>query len=331
MTNDNFVSIVTGGCGFIANTLISNLLDEGRIVVAIDNLSRGTIDNVKKFENENFHFINSDVSNNTQCYNSFKFASQFGLIDEVWHLAANSDIPAGVSDYKIDLKDTFLTTCVLLSTMKLFGVRDVYFASSSAVYGDKGDMALHEGIGPLLPISNYGAMKLASEAIISAAVESHLNKALIFRFPNVVGTPATHGVIYDFINKLISDPSILTVLGDGTQRKSYLHVSDLVSAMIYLRSSHTSNSVEVFNIGPMDDGVTVSSIAEEVKNHINADATIIYGNGNKGWIGDVPKFHYSIEKIRSLGWAPKLNSAMAISLAVKEIIAEFRMKGYLKL
>ena len=137
-------------------------------------------------------------------------------------MAANSDIPAGVLNPDIDLRDTFLTTFEILKAMKKFNIKVLNFASSSAIYGDFGNEIIHESIGPLFPISNYGAMKLASEAQISAACEGFLNRANIFRFPNVVGAPATHGVILDFINKLRLNKNELQVLGNGTQQKAYL-------------------------------------------------------------------------------------------------------------
>jgi len=209
-----------------------------------------------------------------------------------------------------------------LRCMKQFKVKTLHFASSSAIYGDLGDQVLHESIGPILPISNYGAMKLASEAIASAAAEAYLEKVNLFRFPNVVGVPATHGVILDFVNKLIVNPSQLNVLGDGTQQKSYLHVSDLVAAMLKIRELKNASKVEVINIGPVDDGVTVRWIAEKVVERVNSSAQIVFGTGNKGWVGDVPKFSYSTAKLQSYGWSPVLGSSQAILKAVDEIATQ---------
>jgi UDP-glucose 4-epimerase len=203
--------------------------------------------------------------------------------------------------------------------MRSFGVPLLHFASTSAIYGDLGETVLHEAIGPLLPISNYGAMKLASEAQASAAAESFLERVNIFRFPNVVGVPATHGVILDFINKLKEDPSRLAVLGDGTQQKAYLHVSDLISAMMTIVERSSDTKVEVVNIGPVDEGVTVRWIAEQVVARVSPNAQIAYGIGNKGWVGDVPRFNYSTDRLRSYGWSPMLGSAEAIRRAVDEI------------
>lgn len=316
------LSIIAGGAGFIGCNLLPLLAREDRNLVIMDNLCRGSedyLDSVRKIAGDRIHFLNVDLSKVDETLNAFKFASNLGTIDEVWHLAANSDIPAGVEDANVDLRDTFMTTFSLLEAMKLHKISVVHFASSSAIYGDHGDVLLHESIGPLLPISNYGAMKLASEALISAAAESFLNRANLFRFPNVVGVPATHGVILDFINKLKIDGSCLDVLGDGTQQKSYLHVSDLVEAMLHIRSMLDLPKVFPVNIGPIDDGVTVRFIAESVIERVSKNARIYFGIGNKGWVGDVPKFNYSIRRLQETGWSPLRNSAAAVVQAIDEI------------
>jgi UDP-glucose 4-epimerase len=166
-------------------------------------------------------------------------------------------------------------------------------------------------------------MKLASEATISAAAESYLERAVIFRFPNVIGVPATHGVIYDFINKLKNNRSTLDVLGNGTQQKSYLHVSDLISAMLFLKNQEFKQSnLNVFNIGPDDEGISVSQIADIVSNLIQNDVQITYGTADRGWVGDIPRFSYSTDKLKALGWLPTMNSERAVEKAAKEIYAQ---------
>lgn len=318
------VSVVAGGAGFVGANLIAHLVQEGRSVVVVDNMSRGREQFVTSAtaHPERVVVLKADCSVHEEVAAAFVGASQLGDIDEVWHLAANSDIPAGVADSAVDLKDTFMTTHFLLKEMKRHNVKEIQFASSSAVYGDLGSVTLQEDIGPLLPISNYGAMKLASEALISAAAESFLSKANIFRFPNVVGVPATHGVILDFVNKLVITPDQLTVLGDGTQQKAYLHVSDLVEAMLLIRGRATKNKIELINIGPVDEGVTVRHIAETVVSRVSPGAKIVYGSGNKGWVGDVPKFSYSTVKLQGYGWAPKLGSAAAVQRAIDEVASQ---------
>jgi UDP-glucose 4-epimerase len=322
------ISIIAGGAGFIGANLCERLLAEGRTVVVIDNLLRGSRDYLNRglvasgATASQLIFIEADLAKRNSTEDAFAKANSFGIVDEVWHLAANSDIPAGVADADVDLKDTFLTTSEILRCMKTYKIGALYFASSSAIYGDLGDQPLHENIGPLLPISNYGAMKLASEALISAATESYLDCACLFRFPNVVGVPATHGVILDFIRKLNVDNNNLDVLGDGSQRKAYLHVSDLVEAMLLVRSHPEASKVFPINIGPVDEGVYVRWIAEQVVKRISPAAIIRFGLGNRGWVGDVPKFHYSTAKIQSLGWKPQLGSERAVLRAIDEIASQ---------
>ena len=313
------VDIVTGGAGFIATSLIARLLDEGRKVMALDNLKLGQRRNIERFMMyPDFKFIETNVANRGSIREALKATTLLGPIEDVWHLAANSDIPSGVADPDIDLQDTFLTTFELLRALRDYPIRRLLFASSSAIYGGQGETAIHEDLGRLHPISNYGAMKLASEAQISAAAESHLNRTLCFRFPNVVGVPATHGVILDFVRKLIANPAELQVLGDGTQQKAYLHVSDLVGAMLTIRDK-SPDKRSVFNIGPIDEGVTVRWIAEQVVARVSPSARIHFGTGNRGWVGDVPKFKYSTSKLQAIGWAPALGSAAAILRAIDEI------------
>jgi UDP-glucose 4-epimerase len=161
-------------------------------------------------------------------------------------------------------------------------------------------------------------MKLASEGQISAAAEAYGCQASIFRFPNVVGAPATHGAIFDFINKLRTNPQRLTVLGNGTQQKAYLHVEDLVDAMLFI-AERAPNKVNLYNIGPNDAGVTVRFIAQSVRDVVAPEAEIVYGHGDRGWIGDVPKFRYATRKLAQLGWKPSMNSETAVRRAIDEI------------
>lgn len=311
--------LITGVAGFVGSNLLKALIDQGETVIGLDNLCRGGLSNVEHLlGHRRFTFAEVDLSDVKAYRQALGRLHVAEPVTEVWHLAANSDIPAGVSDAGVDLRDTFMTTFNTLQLMKNLGIGTIAFASSSAIYGNLGDLKLVEEVGPLFPISNYGAMKLASEAAISAAAESFLEKAYIFRFPNVIGTPATHGVMLDFIRKLKESPHNLPVLGDGTQQKCYLHVEELLDAMQFIRE-RSSEKVNYFNIGADDEGVTVKRIAEEVVAAVAPDASITYGEGNRGWVGDVPKFSYSIEKLRQLGWTPSIGSLEAVRLAVRQI------------
>lgn len=311
--------LITGGAGFIGANLAEALLAQGDRVLVVDDLSRGRLETLGSVSNHaDFRFIQADCSNPAALASAIE--TGFGGVDEVWHLAANSDIPAGIENPEIDLQRTFLTTFGVLQAMRSLGVPVLHFASSSAIYGDHGDREIHEDIGPLEPISNYGAMKLASEAQIRSACEAWLGRANILRFPNVIGAPATHGVILDLVRKLKATPDRLEILGDGTQRKAYLHVDDLISAMLHIRA--LPGSWQVMNIGPSDRGVTVSFIAETVRDRFKPQAALAYGTGGRGWVGDVPRFFYSTAKLNQTGWRPTLSSSQAIERAVAEIIAQ---------
>ncbi|MCK8785174.1 NAD-dependent epimerase/dehydratase family protein [Roseomonas sp. NAR14] len=320
--------MITGGAGFVAATLARRLIAEGNHVLLIDDLSRGSLANLGDLAGHpRLRFRQIDCAD----VEALRAATEewLGTGDHgpdsggavVWHLAANSDIPAGIDDPCIDLRRTFLTTFAVLQAMRDLRLRTLHFASSSAIYGDLGDRVAEEDAGPLAPISNYGAMKLASEAQISAAVETFLPRASVFRFPNVVGVPATHGVILELVRKLRADPAVLDVLGDGTQRKPYLHVEELVDAMLFVAARVPGRHV-VCNIGPEDDGVTVREIAEAVRDRVSPGAVIRYGPEPRGWVGDVPCFRYSVTRLRDFGWSPRLGSAAAILRAVDEIAGQ---------
>lgn len=313
----SYHSLVAGGAGFIGANLVRSLLSRGHLVTVVDNMSRGRADHLPA--DRNLRLMEGDLADRAQTMVALSEAHGHQPVGEVWHLAANSDIPAGVADVDVDFKDTFQTSLEIVRAMQQLGIPRLHFASSSAIYGDLGDTELHEEIGPLLPISNYGAMKLASEAVASAAAEASLEQVNIFRFPNVVGTPATHGVLLDFVRKLQATPDQLDVLGDGTQKKAYLHVSDLVSAMLCVANRTSGPKVLPINIGPMDAGVTVRWIAEQVVARVSPAARMAFGTGGRGWVGDVPRFRYSTARLQAMGWAPELGSEAAITRAIDEI------------
>ncbi|HEX4264963.1 MAG TPA: NAD-dependent epimerase/dehydratase family protein [Verrucomicrobiae bacterium] len=309
--------LITGAAGFIGNHLTDKLLALGHRVIGVDSMLLGNRVNLgAALKSSEFIFQELDV-NDLKAFREFLGTQTKGEpIDAVWHLAANSDIQAGGANPDIDLERTFLTTYNTLKLMQEFEVRKIVFASTSAIYGDLGG-ALTEQSGPLHPISNYGAMKLASEGIITAALERFLKQAWIYRFPNVVGSRATHGAIYDFLKKLGKNPAELEVLGDGSQEKPYLHVSELVEAMVFLFQKQ-QNRLNVFNIAPDGSASTVRFMAEATVRLAAPGAKIRYTGGSKGWVGDVSKFEYSIEKLKTAGWKPRLSSNEAVELAIKE-------------
>jgi UDP-glucose 4-epimerase len=313
--------LLTGAAGFIGSHLVDRFLAEGHRVTGIDNLSRGTRGNLdESLRNPCFTLIHANVADEEEARRAFRQAHATAPVSEVWHMAANSDIAAGIADPRVDLRDTLMTTFQTLLLMRELGITRLAFASSSAIYGVH-DRAIDESIGPAFPISNYGAMKLASEGLISAALETFLEKAWIFRFPNVIGPRATHGVIYDLIHKLRSSPERLEVLGDGFQRKPYLHVSELVDAMMFI-TEESCDRLNCYNVSGEDDGATVRFIAQAVIRAASPGTPIHYTGGAKGWVGDVPTYRYSTEKMRLLGWRPSMTSQQAVDRAVRELCRE---------
>ena len=241
-------------------------------------------------------------------------------IDVVYHLAANSDIQKGGKEPTIDFNDTLLTTRALLEGMRKANVKNMFFASTSAVYGEMMDVKLHETTGGLMPVSYYGGAKLASEALISSYVSMCDMNAVIFRFPNVIGPRLTHGAVFDFIRKLRKNPAELEILGNGTQCKPYIYVLDLVKAIEEL-TNQFKHGEEVYNISVKSEGTTVTHIAEIVVEELGLkNVEFKYTGGDRGWKGDVPKFAYDISKILATGWNPNYTSDEAVRQTVKDAV-----------
>ncbi len=309
--------LIAGGAGFIGSHLVDSLIKENEITVA-DKLVFGDKNIRHLSKSKNFEFINCDIANYDQIENVFS-KNQF---DVVYHLAANSDIQKGGKEPNIDYRDTFLTTRNLLDCMRKYNVKNIFFSSTSAVYGNKTEVELSENTGDLRPISYYGGCKLASEALISSYVSMCDMNAIIFRFPNVIGPRLTHGVIYDFINKLRKNPNVLDILGDGKQCKPYIYVLDLVEIICKLTHKFKSGE-EIYNISVESDGTTVFQIANFVVEEMGLkNVEFTYTGGNVGWKGDVPKFKYNIDKVLSTGWKPKFTSDEAVRQTIKDVLNE---------
>jgi UDP-glucose 4-epimerase len=313
--------LITGVAGFIGSQLADALLAVGDEVAGVDDFYLGKPAHLTAARaNPRFRFVEADVADVTTATQAFAQLSSDRRPDVVWHLAANSDIAAGVADLAIDFRRTLQTTFATVEAAKAIGARAIAFASTSAVYGEA-DRLLTEDVGPLLPISNYGAAKLAGEALLSAAAESSLDRLWIFRFPNVIGPRATHGALHDFAGRLACRPASLRVLGDGTQTKPYLHVSELIEAMRFIVGCATARR-NLFNIGPEGAGSRVSFLAETIIARMAAGTPIAYTGGDRGWVGDVPRFSYSTERLAKLGWRPRLSSDEAVRRAVDELALE---------
>ncbi|MBM3845534.1 MAG: NAD-dependent epimerase/dehydratase family protein [Verrucomicrobia bacterium] len=313
--------LLTGAAGFIGSHLADRLLAMGLTVAGVDNLSLGKSSHLATaMQARTFKFQELDVNDYPKFLDFAAEVHRQTPIQTIWHLAANSDIQAGGSNPDIDLCSTFLTSFHSLKVAQQLGIPEFVLASTSAVYGAQ-DRELTEDGGPWFPISNYGAMKLASEAALSSALERFLQRAWIFRFPNVVGSRATHGAIFDFVRKLRRTPHELEVLGNGSQEKPYLHVSELIEGMIHLWTS-SRERLNYYNIAPDRGATTVRHIAEETIRVVSPQASIRYTGGDRGWVGDVPRFRYSIDKLKASGWCPSLSSDEAVDRAIREVAAE---------
>jgi UDP-glucose 4-epimerase len=298
--------LVTGGAGFIGSHVCERLLDEGHSVVAVDDLSLGDRRNVAGLGRpDSFELLVMDVADVPAMRELFA-THRF---DCVYHFAANSDIARSHADPDTDFHKTLLTTFAVLEGMRESETRQLVFASTSAIYGEAAGR-LREDRGPLMPISHYGAAKLASEGFISSYGENYGIQSWMPRFPNVVGDRATHGAVYDFVRKLKRDPSRLEVLGNGEQVKPYLHVSDLLDA-IFMAQSKMHDRVNFFNVAG-STRCNVTRMAEIVVEESGLNADIVYTGGDRGWVGDVPSVEYDTSKIASIGWTPRLDSEGAI-------------------
>lgn len=305
--------LVVGGAGFIGSALCRELTKTCD-VVCLDNLMRGKKDNIEDlFNNSNFTFVKEDANNVPKVEKIIKKHN----IEYVFHLAANSDIQASANDPQIEFECTAKTTWSILTAMRNTGVKNLFFASTSAVYGElKKDSFSEED--SLSPISYYGSAKMASEAFIKSFSFMNNFNSLIFRFPNVIGPNLTHGVFFDFISRLKKDPKQLSVLGDGTQYKPYMHVSDLIRAITLL--CWDNREVNIYNVG-VNSATYVRTIAEMVVSEMGLkDCKIVYGTDNIGWKGDVPKFSYRLDKIHSVGWKASMTSDEAALLTIKEAL-----------
>ena len=308
--------LITGGAGFIGSHLDDALIARGHSITVVDNLVLGRKENIEHLiGNPNLHFIEADLLDLEKMRNIFSE----GNFDMVYHLAANSDIQKGGKDPMVDYNLTFNTTFNVLQLLKEFEIKKFFFASTSAIYGETYDV-LNEDYGPLKPVSNYGAGKLASEAFISAFSSTYGIQTWITRFPNVVGERFTHGVIYDFIKKLHKNHEELEVLGNGEQCKPYVYVKDLVEAILYV-IDHADEKYNVYMIGS-DSRTKVKEIAAMVIEEMGLNAKIRYTGGDRGWVGDVPEFRYDLTKINKLGWTAPHNSNESVRLAIQKALGK---------
>lgn len=309
---------IVGGAGFIGSHLVKTILNEERNATATvyDNFSSGRIEHLAAIKNDlRLKIIKADVKDIKKLIASMK------ATDIVYHLAANPDISKSVIQPDIDFwEGTYLTNNVL-EAMRVNKVKKILYASGSGVYGDAGETELSEDYSLKLPISTYGAGKLSGEALICSYCHMFDMDGFVFRFANVVGPYQTHGAGYDFIKKLLNNPKELLILGNGKQSKSYIYVTDVISAMRLCEKKFPSG-FSYYNVATRDY-LEVKEIADIVVEIMGLKGVKYrYTGGERGWKGDVPVVRINSDKIRKLGWANKYNSREAIYKSIKSMIGD---------
>jgi UDP-glucose 4-epimerase len=312
--------LVTGGAGFIGSSLCERLVTLGSSVVILDNLSsrkRENVEDLLKTHPGKAYLLEMD------CTKPNQITKAVHDVDVLFHFAANPEVRLELNDPRNCFKQNVYATHVLLEALRQNGnIERIVFASTSTVYGDAEVLPTPESFGPLKPISVYGASKLASEALISSYAYTCGFSAVIFRLANVIGPRSNHGVIIDFINKLNRNKNELEILGDGSQRKSYIHVDDCIDAILAV-CEKSSSKVDIFNVGS-EDWITVSRIAEIVVEELGLKSVKFRFaggvDGGRGWKGDVKRMFLDVSRLKALGWKSKYNSEEAVRKTIEYVI-----------
>ncbi|MCX8183278.1 MAG: NAD-dependent epimerase/dehydratase family protein [Crenarchaeota archaeon] len=314
-------ALVTGGAGFIGSHLVDRLVEKGWSVTVLDNFSTGRFENVEQaFKTGRLRIIIGDAK-------TIGLLGEETSVEYVFHFAANPDVRE--TSPSIHFQENIVATFNMLEYARKTGVKMFVFASSSTVYGDASKIPTPEDYGPLKPISLYGAAKLAAEGLVSSYCRTFGMEGVSLRLANVVGPRLTHGVVYDFINKLVENPTRLEILGDGSQRKSYIWVGDCIEAVLHVSKYVEASRYEVYNIGS-EDWVTVSEIADMVAESMglkNVEKVFTGGVENgRGWIGDVKLMNLDISRIKATGWRPRHTSREAVKLCIESRLRELGLK-----
>ena len=312
--------LVTGGAGFIGSHIVDRLVDEGFNVRVIDNLSSGRLENIERWlRNPKFEFFKGDLKDYSDALEAVRG------VDVVFHFAANPEVRVSTTNPRIHFEENIVATFNLLEAMREHGIKEIVFASSSSVYGEPETIPADEN-APVRPVSVYGASKAACENLIHAYSKLYGIKAVILRYANVIGSRLRHGVIYDLLIKLMRNKDVLEVLGDGTQVRSYVYVTDAVEAtMIAWKNSR--ESYEIYNVGS-EDWITVNDVVNMLLNELNLSNTKIVHRPllhGVGWLGDVKKIALKIDKLMRLGFTPGYKSEEAVTKTVRELIKELSL------
>jgi UDP-glucose 4-epimerase len=317
----NSIYLVTGGAGFIGSHLIDSLLADAatKEIRLLDNFSSGRREHLAQHKNNpRLKIVKLDL------LDLKKALPHFAGVGQVFHLAANPDARWGLENTKLDLEQETFVTYNVLEAMRRHAVPQIILSSSGTVYGDVGTTVTHEKLGSCLPVSLYGAGKVAAEALITAFCATFGMRAVILRFGNIVGDRTTHGAIYDFIKQLAKNSAGLKVLGNGQQAKPYVYVRDLVGAIVFAGkkcAEQEAGKFDVFNVAP-DGATSVRFIAEELVAQLGfkGRTKISYGTTAGGWPGDVAQSRMDASKIRKAGFILPRSSDEAVRLAIRRII-----------
>ncbi len=301
--------LVTGAAGFIGSNLVDRLLGDGMEVVGFDNFSTGNRQFIAgALAHPRFQLVQGDLLD----------TSALGVaaagVDTVFHLAANADVRFGLEHPRRDLEQNTIATFNVLEAMRAAGAKTIAFSSTGSVYGEAKVIPTPEDAGFPIQTSLYGASKVAGEGMIAAYAEGFGIQAFIFRFVSILGERYTHGHVFDFCRKLAADPTRLDVLGDGRQRKSYLHVGDCVEAMLHAIAT-APDKVNVFNLGT-DEYVEVNDSIAVIGGRLGVKPELVYSGGERGWVGDNPFIFLDTRRIRALGWQPKLTIRQGVERTV---------------
>jgi len=311
--------LLTGGAGFIGSHVLDLLAPTGVHITVYDNLSHGKLAYIESHLSlPNVTVVKADILDREKLIDTTRGH------DLVWHLAANTDIINSHDHPERDLEDCAIGTFNVVEAMRRTGVRDILFASSGAVYGNIcAEQSVTEDAGPLLPVSTYGAGKIASEAFISSFCHVYGLRGWMYRFGNVIGARMTHGVIYDFLNRLKQDPTQLLVRGDGRQEKNYFLVEECIDGMLYGYANlplDEDNPCVVLNLGTPTVSKVIDIAHLVVEEMGLPSAKVLIEGTRKAWPGDQPRVHFEVDRLAERGWTSRLDSDQSVRIAIRRML-----------